>query len=214
MITRFAKKHYWAYNFKGNFKNGETLWLQRNSGIYSQSLFGTLGGNRTQHGRRLNLIYIFLLPELPNLWNFIRIRTKWMEKSIRLCDAACTFRQLGRYSGFSLYNRVDHFCGSISCICPFVSYGDQHLLMENYYFRYGTEYTRQYINSTIGHGVFANVWWFSFWINLFYYGAVAGLIAEQFVMENQVYRFKDRGNREEDIRTCEIHSSNLFTERN
>ncbi|RCN39633.1 zinc finger, C3HC4 type [Ancylostoma caninum] len=75
------------------------------------------------------------------------------------------------------------------CCIAWIIYFSRYIYMNA---AYGTQETNRQIAEAIGDGVFAKCWWFAFWMNMVYYGSITVLLADQWITENRVYRFRDR----------------------
>ncbi|CAI2337948.1 unnamed protein product [Caenorhabditis sp. 36 PRJEB53466] len=58
--------------------------------------------------------------------------------------------------------------------------------------RYGGRSMIDTVDETIGTGALRSLWWFSFWFNFLYYGAMSFILYEKWLLENTVFSFKDR----------------------
>ncbi|KHJ97392.1 zinc finger, C3HC4 type [Oesophagostomum dentatum] len=78
------------------------------------------------------------------------------------------------------------------CCIAWIIYFSRYIYMNA---TYGTQETNRQIAEAIGDGVLAKCWWFAFWMNMIYYGSITILLADQWITENRVYRFRDRQSR-------------------
>ena len=58
--------------------------------------------------------------------------------------------------------------------------------------RYGSRSMIENVDSAIGTGTLRSLWWLSFWFNFLYYGAMSFVFYEKWLLDNTIFKFKDR----------------------
>lgn len=58
--------------------------------------------------------------------------------------------------------------------------------------RYGSRSMIENVDMAIGTGMMRSFWWMTFWFNFLYYGAMCFVFFEKWLIDNTIFKFKDR----------------------